>query len=221
MIVATTPQTVEQRIDTGRIPPLQLPAGADPKSYFAEQLKDNNTPFYKVALNLAEMSMRGNLVKIVAPTQVIANQIAICVASLAKLLQLSTSTPHAPVPATASIASPTATYNVVQPESSDIPLPDTTTAPRYVAQQPFEGEGVALGRGYFAEKMENGTYNVWYGTGALHALANVPDLEDARKIVDGTYKQASGKMVEGHYLPADTFTAAVDAVITQMTVRAC
>jgi hypothetical protein len=221
VIIATTPQTIEQRIDTSRAPALQLPAGADPKTFFAEQLKDNSTPFYRAALSLAQMSMRGNLVKIVAPTQGIANQIAICVSSLARLLRDTAATPLAPVPSTATIASPVATYSTDTPENSDIPLPETSPGPRYTAQQPFAGEGQALGRGYFAEKVENGTYNIWYGTGALRALVNVPDIETAQRVVDGTYKQAKGTMVEGHYVPADSFLAAVDAVVNTITIKAC
>jgi hypothetical protein len=220
VIIATTPSTQEQRIDVQRAPALQLPAGADPKTYYAEQLKDANTPFYRAALSMAQMSMRGNLVRIVAPTQVIANSIALCVSSLAKIIQQA-SPVKTPVPATATVAQPTATYSTDTPANSDIALPADDTAPRYAAQKPFEGEGIELGRGYFAEQCENGSFNIWFGTGALNALANVPDIETARQVVEGTYKKARGRMVEGHFTPDDTFLVAMSAMVGQLTLQAC
>ena len=123
MIIATTPSTQEQRIDVQRTPALQLPAGADPKTYYAEQLKDDNTPFYRACLEHgADEHARQPVVRIVAPTQVIANAIALCVSSLVKLIQQA-SPVKTPVPATATVAQPTATYSTDTPANSDIALP--------------------------------------------------------------------------------------------------
>ena len=121
------------------------------------------------------MSANNQIVRIVAPTQHIANAIALCVASVVKLIEQATAV-KTPVPAAAmaTVAMDTATYNVATPASSDVAVPDLSTAPRYAAQQPFEGQGENLGSGYFAEQVEDG-YNIWFGTGAL-----APDGEGPR-----------------------------------------
>ena len=78
MIIATTPRTAEQRIDYSRIPALQLPEGQNPEKaqeYYNAQLLDNSTPFYRSCLSMAQMSMNNQIVRIVAPTQHIANTI--------------------------------------------------------------------------------------------------------------------------------------------------
>ncbi|MFN8466213.1 MAG: hypothetical protein U0X20_11720 [Caldilineaceae bacterium] len=224
MIIATTPRTAEQRIDYSRIPALQLPEGQNPEraqEYYNAQLLDNSTPFYRSCLSMAQMSMNNQIVRIVAPTQHIANAIALCVASVVKLIEQSTAV-KTPVPASAmaTVAMEQATYRVGTPASSDVAVPDLSTAPRYAAQQPFEGQGVSLGSGYFAEQLEDG-YNLWFGTGALAPMAKVPDIETARQVVAGTRGKAHGKMVEGHFQPDDAFKIAMAATIHSLTLQAC
>ena len=103
MIIATTPHTTEQRIDYSRIPALQLPEGQNAEKaqeYYTAQLQDNTTPFYRACLSMAQMSANNQIVRIVAPTQHIANAIALCVASVVKLIELATAV-KTPVPAAA------------------------------------------------------------------------------------------------------------------------
>lgn len=224
MIIATTPRTAEQRIDYSRIPALQLPEGHNPEKaqeYYVGQLQDNTTPFYRSCLSMAQMSMNNQIVRIVAPTQHIANAIALCVASVVDLIHLSTPV-KSPIPtsAVATVAMEEATYSTRTPVSSDIAVPDLSTAPRYAAQQPFEGEGVNLGSGYFAEKVEDG-YKLWFGTGALEPMAKVPDLETARQVVAGTRGKARGKIVDGHFQPDDAFKLAMATTIHSLTLAAC
>ena len=80
------------------------------------------------------MSASNQIVRIIAPTQHIANAIALCVASVVKLIEQATAV-KTPVPAAAmaTVAMDTATYNVATPASSDVAVPDLSTAPRYAA----------------------------------------------------------------------------------------
>ncbi len=224
MIIATTPRTPEQRIDYTRIPALQLPEGVSPdkaNDYYVGQLQDNTTPFYRSCMSMAQMSMNNQIVRIVAPTQHIANQIALCVASVVKLIEQATAV-KSPVPAAAvaTVAMQEATYNVATPASSDVAVPDLGTAPRYAAKQPFEGEGESLGAGFFAEKVEDG-YNIWFGTGALAPMAKVPDIETAHQVVTGVRGRAHGKMVDGHFVPDDAMRIAMATEIHSLTLQAC
>jgi hypothetical protein len=224
MILATTPRTPEQRIDYTRIPALQLPEGVSPdkaNEYYTTQLQDNTTPFYRSCLSMAQMSMNNQIVRIVAPTQHIANQIALCVASVIKLIEQATAV-KSPVPAAAvaTLAMQEATYNVATPASSDVAVPDLGTAPRYAAKQPFEGKGESLGGGYFAEQTKDG-YNIWFGTGALAPMVKVPDLETAHQVIAGVRGKAHGKMVDGHFVPDDAFRIAMAATVHSLTLQAC
>jgi hypothetical protein len=220
-IIATTPNTKEQRIEYSRIPALQLPEGQNADTYYTTQLQNNSTPFYRACLSMAQMAMDNQIVRINTPSQHVSNVIALCVVSVVKLIQLSTPV-KSPIPtsAVATVAMEEATYHTSTPVSSDIALPDLSTAPRYAAQQPFEGEGVNLGSGYFAEKVEDG-YKLWFGTGALDPMAKVPDLETARKVVAGTRGKARGKIVEGHFQPDDAFKLAMATTVHSLTLQAC
>lgn len=222
MIVATTAATREQPVNVENSPALRLPAGADPKEYYRGQLENNQSPFYRVAQSLAEMHLRGNLVKIIGPSQEVATAIGDCVSALAKILRAATPAPaKTPVPAAARVAARTAVYDPhAVPADSAIQLPSIQTA-TYIPPMPFEGEGHNLGRGYFGQVMENGSINVWYGSNPLAPLVNVPDLETAQKLVEETYKQAKGTMVEKHYVPAPSFLAAVNTAVGSMAAAAC
>lgn len=220
-IIATTPNTKEQRIEYSRIPALQLPEGQNADTYYTTQLQNNTTPFYRACLSMAQMSLDNQIVRINTPSQHISNVIALCVASVIKLIQLSTPV-KSPIPtsAVATVAMDVATYSTGTPASSDIAVPDLSTAPRYAAQQPFEGKGVNLGSGYFAEEVDDG-YNLWFGTGALEPMAKVPDLETARQVVAGTRGKARGKIVDGHFQPDDAFKLAMATTIHSLTLAAC
>lgn len=222
MIVATTVNTREQPILVDSSPALRLPAGAKPEEYYAAQLENNQSPFYRVAVSMAEMSMRGNLVKIVAPTQDISNAIATCVSTLIKILRAATPAPaKTPVPAAARVASRTVVYDPhAVPTDSTIQLPPALT-PGYIPPMPFEGPGENIGRGYFAQKLENGTVNVWYGSNPLNPLVNVPDIETARRLVEETYRMAKGSMVDKHYVPDASFLSAVNVAVGSMVAAAC
>ena len=224
MILATTPRTSFQLIDYSRIPALQLPEGKNPdkaEEYYTSQLQDNTTPFYRSCMSMAQMSMNNQIVRIVAPTQHIANAIALCVASVVKLIEQASAV-KTPVPAAAmaTVAMDQATYRVATPASSDVAVPDLSTAPRYAAQQPFEGQGENLGGGYFAEQVEGG-YNIWFGTGALAPMVKVPDIETARQVIAGVRGKAHGRMVEGHFEPDEAFRVAMATTVHSLTLQAC
>lgn len=221
MIVATTAATREQPVNVENSPALRLPAGADPKEYYRGQLENNQSPFYRAA-EPGRDGLRGNLVKIIGPSQEVATAIGDCVSALAKILRAATPAPaKTPVPAAARAAARTAVYDPhAVPVDSAIQLPSIQTA-TYIPPMPFEGEGHNLGRGYFGQVMENGSINVWYGSNPLAPLVNVPDLETAQKLVEETYKQAKGTMVEKHYVPAPSFLAAINTAVGSMAAAAC
>ena len=224
MIIATTPRTAIQLIDYSRIPALQLPEGQNPEKaqeYYSAELLDNTTAFYRACLSMAQMSANNQIVRIVAPTQHIANAIALCVASVVKLIEQATAV-KTPVPAAAmaTVAMETATYNVATPASSDVAVPDLSTAPRYAAQQPFEGQGENLGSGYFAEQVEDG-YNIWFGTGALASDGEGPRHRDRppgcrRHPRQGTRQDGRRPLRARRCLPV-----AMAATIHSLTLQAC
>lgn len=218
MIINTLPSTRLQPINVAQNAALQLPAGHKASEYYAGEIQNPASAFYRVAISLAQLSLQNAVINVISTDAEIGKHIRLAISALAQALMLARTRPGStPSPALlGAVAQTPAEYVTAAPPppSSDIPLPSPgPAAPRYTMPKPFAGEGVDLGRGYFAEMCENGSANVWYGTGALRPLVNVPDIDTAHRFVDATCRHAAGRMVDKHFVPDDAFLAAVDAAI--------
>ena len=225
MIINTLPSTRLQPINVAQNAALQLPAGQKAGEYYAKEIQNPAGAFYRVALSLAQLSLQNAVINVISPDAEIGKHIRLAISALAQALMLAKakkgSTP-APALMGAVAQTPAEYVTAVQPApalpGSDVPLPvPGPAAPRYTMQKPFAGEGVDLGRGYFAETCENGSINVWYGSGALRPLVNVPDVDTAHRFVDATCRHAAGKMVDRHFTPDESFLAAVNAAVGALT----